>query len=102
MIGDSQIRAIVASDVKLLKIYENEQKSEYSWWAVDSFNPAAEGEEAIKFHTVVGYELTDFFASNPIVMSEKEFIIRLTDVIDASRKITCKFHDAIRWKLYVR
>jgi len=102
MITNEQIRSIVDSDIKLLKIYDNDLQGEYSWWVINSFAPASKGEESIRYHTVVGYEITDFINNNHTIQRDSEFIRRLVDLVDNSKQITCEFHDLIRWKLYVR
>ena len=104
MIRVDHIEFVLSTDFKLLKIYEDEHSSgfieRFSWWVANQWTPAkVTGEEGTEFHMVQGIEITDFMNINHIEQSQKVFVEKLVNYVEAHKTIICKFHPAIKWKL---
>ncbi len=100
MIDTGQLEFLLESDMKILKIYEDD--SCFSWWVVNQFTPAkVTGEEGTGFHTVKGIEITDFINSNHIVQTKEPFINAVENFISKRSFLTCNFHHGIKFKYYV-
>lgn len=96
---------VSASGLKLLKLYEDEankdENNRYTYWVVYQFDPSNhQGEFGNSFHNIEGIELTDFLRSLTLDINQKEFVTRLDTYLSNRKKIKCKIHHAIKYKLY--
>lgn len=75
---------LLTEGFEVVRILENHFVSErdatidnprYSWWVVTSFQPAQNnGIESTNFHTIKGYEISDWVNKHKLIMDKKAFI----------------------------
>ena len=90
---------ITKNDYKVLKIYENEANSVYSFWVINSFIGAGEHGNLNDCHQVEGLEITDFF--NRSFSSEAQMLSAFIIFLENCESMIMKFHSSFKWKLYI-
>lgn len=69
------------------------------FWNYKSFKPSAVS-EGIDFHTVIGYNVTEFITTNHISTGRLSLLNQLEETLKRNDLIEAKFHSSIIWRTY--